>query len=211
MNKIVSVLATLVLTGTSVAFAAPAQAEDSCTDTALGPLCLSIADGQVRVEGPGVSLAEPIPETLPITLAPIRVEVPVPGPVVTVTAPPTTVPGPTRTVTVPGPTRVVTKTVTPAPVLRTKTETITVPQLTTLPGTTTTVTRTVTVKVAPAVKTRVVTVTQAVTFSLVALFVGALLMVGLLYLMYRIGRREGEDRMTLYMLDLMRVLARRKR
>lgn len=55
----------------------------------------------------------------------------------------------------------------------------------------------------PKTKTRYITVEQAVSISLGALLLGALVSLLILYIMYRIGKREGETDFNDYMVDLL--------
>lgn len=186
-----------------VLMATPAQAADNCTDTTLGPVCLSVDNGKASVTGPGISLNQDVPVPAPVIVPGPVVNVPVPGPVVKVPGPTVYVPGPTRVITkvVPGPTRTVEV---PGP-----TQTVTVPGPTRmLPCPTPPVTeKTVTVKTPGDTHYIKVSVPQVVAFSLLALILGPILVLLVMYIMYRIGRSEGEHSLDDFLRDL-RDLAR---
>lgn len=202
MRKLGVVLAAFGLLIGGVAVAPPARAADDCQGTVVGLLCL------------------PVPTVLPASpLAPGPITE-IPGPTQTVT-----VPGPTRTVQVPGPTATATvtappatstttRTVTPNPVTETtritetESEIVTVPSLSMVPNRTTIIVRGGQAE-AP-VTTHVVTVTQALTFSVLSLILGGLAVLLVMYVVYRIGRREGEHSVDTFLASMLRITYRRK-
>lgn len=195
----------------------PAKAEENCATVDLlgGPVCLTVVDGEARVTGlGGVELTAPVPvQEVPVYVnvpGPTitnEVPVPVPGPTVSVPGPTktVTVPGPTETITVPGPTTTVTETQT-----ATATPTPGAGQESSSPAT---ITVTTPNDSKPTTRTRFiqVTVPQAVTFSLLALLLGAFVVLLVMYGMYRLGRKEGEHSLDGFLEELRDLMMIRKR
>lgn len=177
-------------------FVEPAQA-DTCV---LGAVCI-----------PNIpQLPIPVPNVPPITITvpPVITQTPTPTPPVTPPVPPKTVPAPV-TPTTPGKVQSAPQTQVNTP--NTPSTPATPPAAPTTPPVTTSckpTTQQLPGKDTVKTKTRYVTVAQAVSFSIVAFALGGILVLLAMYVLYRIGRREGEASVNEFMSDLLALTVR---
>lgn len=205
----------------SILYAPPAQAADCTEPVLIGglPVCLEVVDGQAVVTLNGETiLTATVPPVVEEVVKEVPVYIDVPGPPVEIPVEiPVEVPGPTqiieRTVEVPGPTRTIEVPV-PAPAPETVTVT---PQVTTPPARPTTGQESnpsATIAATPVERVeRVIrlTMTQVVGYSLLAIAAGMLTTLIGLYVMFHLGRKEGERSLDDFVEELRNLTLIRKR
>lgn len=187
-------LAALTIGLLPIMIAAPARADTCQQLTVIGPVCL------------------PALPSLPAPPATTQIPAPVPSPVIPVQPKP--VPAPALISPKPAPAPA-TESPKSAPVV----ESPKTPEVRPAPAQTTAPEQTENKATTPCppgaskniVKTRVVTLAQAITLSIGTLILGTLLTLLGLYVMYRIGKREGENGVNEFMSDLLGLATRSNR
>lgn len=195
------ILLTIAIGLFPLVFVTPAQADSCTTLTTIGSVCIPAVP-----QLPAVPTVPQVPGLPPVGPAPAPV---IPNPVV----PPKQIPAPVAPQSAPVRTA-------PAPgsvvqsVPQNKENTVTPPAVTTTPPVKTE-NKVTTPKPPeaskPVVKTKYITVAQAVSLSIGSVILGAFLMLLALYVMYRIGKREGESSVNEFMAELMTVTIRSNR
>lgn len=188
MKKLLTVIAIGLL---PLTFAVPAQADNCTISTPVASVCLPPLPGVPSVPNPVPPVQSP-PVQNPVP-APV-VPAPIPSPVIPAPHQAPAMPSPAPHPSAPAPGKVVApqKSVTPIPKTETKPTTCPVPS-----------------KPIVKTKTRTITIAQVAAVSIAALILGPLIALVVMYIMYRLGRREGENSVNDFMAELISLTTKK--